>query len=298
MATWILLAIVAQFINAASILVDKYVLVSDRGLGKPAVYAFYVSILSGVVLVLVPFGVIEWPTWHVLGLSLIGSVTYILAILLLYGALKVEKASDALPVVGASSAIIAALLASQFLAQDLPSAFLPAFLFLVVGTFLIAHFRFSFASLTQVVLSGIFFGASAVCVKLIFLDTSFIDGFFWSRMTNVAGALLLLAIPANRTAILRGYNRTSQGLKWLVVGNKTIGGIAFALTVLAIYLGSVSVVNAMSGLQFVFLLAFAYLSAKRFPAVFKNEIHPHKFHHKLYGTICIVLGLAALFLMQ
>ena len=81
------------------------------------------------------------------------------------------------------------------------------------------------------------------------------------------------------------------------MSNKALSGVAVFLTLAAISLGSVSVIQAMAGLQFVFLLAFAYLSAAWFPAVFKGEIHAHQFPHQVYGILCITAGLAALFLV-
>jgi len=52
MVTWIALAALAQLISAGIVLVDKYVLVSHAHLGRPVVYAFYISVMSGFVLVL------------------------------------------------------------------------------------------------------------------------------------------------------------------------------------------------------------------------------------------------------
>lgn len=297
MITWVALAALAQLISACIVLVDKYVLVSHAPLGKPAVYAFYISILSGFVLVLVPFGLLSPPSLEILTLSMLASVTFILSILFLYSALKRGNASDAVPIVGAVTAVVTVHLAFVFLHQDLPRALIPAFLLLVVGTLLISHFRLTWNSIGLVVVAGVFFAASAVLLKLIFLQTNFIDGFFWSRMTNVVGALFLLAIPANRQAIFHGYRRTSHKMKWLVISNKALGGFAGALTLLAISMGSVTIVNAMAGLQFVFLIVFAYFGAQWFPHAFKGEVHEHKFPHQIYGIICIVAGLAALFLV-
>lgn len=297
MVTWIALAALAQLISAGIVLVDKYVLVSHAQLGKPVVYAFYISIMSGFVLVLLPFGVISVPTLTVLSLAMLASVTFILSVLFLYTALKRGNASDAVPIVGAVSAAVTAPLAFVFLHQDLPRAFLPAFILLVIGTVLISRFRLTWNSLGLVIVSGFFFGASAILVKLIFEETDFMNGFFWSRMTNVIGALLLVAVPANRRAIFHGYSASSHGMKWLVISNKTLGGVAAFLTLLAISIGSVTIVNALGGLQFVFLLAFAYFCSKRFPEIFRGEIHKHQFQHQLYGVLSIVAGFAALFLV-
>ena len=298
MMSWIALAALAQLFNAVTVLVDKYVITCINCVGRtPVAYAFWVSLLSGFVIVLVPFGVVSWPSGSVIGLSCAVAFTYITSILLLYSALRRAGASDVVPVVGAVSAITTFSLAYVLLNQDLPDSSLLGLGLLIVGTALISHFRFTLNSFTISVFSGIFFGFSAILIKLIFIETTFIDGFFWSRMTNVVGALMLLAWPGNYKAIMTGVQGTTTTTKWIVVGNKALSGVAFALILFAISLGSVSVVNAMSGLQFVFLLSFAYLFADIFPAIFYGEIHKHKyFHHKLYGIIFIVFGLIALFI--
>src|SRR3990167_764438 len=133
MLTWIVLAALAQFITALIVLVDKYVLVSHAHLGKPVVYAFYVSALSGVVIVLVPFGVVSVPSLTVL---------------------EQGHASDAVHIVGAVAAAVTLYLAFLLLDQDLPPAFIPAFLLLVIGTVLISHIRLTWRSLRNVVLAG------------------------------------------------------------------------------------------------------------------------------------------------
>ncbi|OGG51384.1 hypothetical protein A2704_03380 [Candidatus Kaiserbacteria bacterium RIFCSPHIGHO2_01_FULL_54_36b] len=297
MALWIALAALAQLITAGVVFVDKYVLVSKTHIGKPVVYAFYISLLSGFVLVLVPFGLVSIPSTEVLFLSLLASVTFISSIVLLYTALKEGHASDIMPVVGSVAAVATALCANLWLHEDLPQAFVPAFGLMVFGMLLISHFRLTNRQKMLVIFSGIFFGATAFLTKLIFLETSFLDGFFWSRMTNVVGALFLLALPANRAAIFSGYRGSSSGTKWLVVSNKTLGGIAAILTLLAISLGSVSIVQALAGLQFVFLLLIAYFFSRYFPAVLRGEMDHKGRAHKLGGIACIALGLALLFVV-
>lgn len=297
MASWIVLALLAQFISAGIIFIDKYVLVNKSQVGKPVVYAFYISILSGFVLVLVPFGLVSIPSSTVLLLSFVSSITFISSIVLLYTALKEGHASDIMPIVGGVGAVSTALCASQWLHEDLPTAFIPAFGLMVVGMLLISHFNLTSRQKLLVIFSGILFGVTAFLTKLIFIETNFLDGFFWSRMTNVTGALLLLTIPVNRTAIFSGFSGSSSGTKGLVIANKTLGGIAGVLTLLAISLGSVSIVQAFAGLQFVFLLVIAYFLSGRFPSVLRGEMHQTGLRHKLFGITCIVLGLAILFLV-
>lgn len=295
MTLWIALAALAQLVSAGTVFIDRYVLVTREHIGKPVAYAFYISMLSGFVLVLVPAGLVSIPSIPVLELSLAASVSFIASILLLYRALKEGHASDVMPVIGSAAALTTALLAHYLLHEDLPHAFIPAFFLMVGGMLFISRYRLTHRQKALVIFSGIFFGLTAFLTKLIFLETTFIDGFFWSRMTNVVGALFLLTLPRNRKAIFSGYKGSSSGTKWLVVANKTLGGIAGVLTLLAISLGSVSLVQALAGLQFVFLVAFAYLFANQFPAILHGEMRGKGAMHKLVGVACIVAGLFVLF---
>ena len=141
------------------------------------------------------------------------------------------------------------------------------------------------------------FGLSSVFVKIIFTKTDFLDGFFWSRMANVAGALMLLAWPGNFRAIKDSVFGSSRSTKSLILANKALAGVAFLLILLAIKLGEVSLVNAMSGMQFVFLLLFAVLFTKKMPQFFSETVHRHDvLWHKFISTMFIVIGFFLLFL--
>lgn len=297
MLTWVLLAAGAQLITALTVLVDRYVLVSRNNAGKPIVYTFYVNLLSSFVLVLLPFGV-QVPSLWLLGMSLAVAATFMSGLYLLYSALKNGNASDAVPVTGATTAVVTSIIGYFLLSKDLPLSFLPAFAFFVVGTFLISRFRLNINALGRVLLAGFFFGLSAVLLKLIFEDSDFINGFFWSRMGNVTLALGLLIIPANRHAILHSVQKSRTSTKWLIVSNKVLSGIASVMTTLAISLGSVSIVQAMVGLQFAFLVMLAYMASKLIPQIFRSEVKRDEFAHKIFGTLCIMLGLAALFIFR
>ena len=297
MLLWVSLAAGAQLITACTVLIDRYVLVSRVSAGKPIVYTFYVNILSALVLVLLPFGV-EAPSLHLLALSLLVAATFTSALYLFYGALKSGYASDAAPVAGAVAAIATSFFGFFILSTDLPVSLVPAFALFVIGTFLISRFRLSLGPLSRVFLAGLFFGVSAVLLKLVFEETSFLNGFFWSRMGNVVLALSLLLVPANREAILHSVKKSRTSTKWIIVGNKMLSGVASIMTALAISLGSVSIVQAMVGLQFAFLFGLVYVASYIAPHVFSAEVHREEFRHKLYGTLCIVFGLIALFALR
>ncbi|TSC85574.1 MAG: Uncharacterized protein G01um10148_960 [Parcubacteria group bacterium Gr01-1014_8] len=296
MSTWLGLAVFAQFLFAVSVLVDKHIVLHKEHIGKPVVYAFYVSLLSGFVIVLAPFGFVSLPSLLVLAYSLVSAITFLVAIYFLYSALSIAFASDVAPVVGAVSAISTLVLAAIWIDGDVTGFLVLPVALLISGTALISHFHFTRRALLFVVSSGAMFGVTVFLSKLIFIETNFIDGVFWTRMMNVVVALFLLLIPSIQLAIFTGGRHSSHGAKFLVIGNKIVAGSASVLTAFAVSLGSVSVVNSLAGLQFVFLFALTYLLSKSMPGPSKNTSHIHVgFLHTAIGVVLIVLGLALLY---
>lgn len=294
METWLLFAVLAQFLFAISTLVDKHIVSRAAHIGKPIVYAFYVALLSGFVIVLVPW--VSVPSAHVLLLSLVNAATFTAAIYLLYNALSMSRASDVSPVVGGASAIVTAVLAAVLIEGDVAYVHILPIALLAVGTAVISHFHFTRRAIFYTLAAGVFFGLTILLGKLIFNEVAFLDGFFWPRLFNVLIALSLLLVPGFRRAIFHGGKQSSRGAKSLVIGNKVVGGIAAALTAYAVSLGSVSIVNALAGLQFVFLFIFAVLFAHRMPLFSDAKTGSHGGWHTAVGVLLIVSGLALLWI--
>lgn len=294
--SWIYLVLLAQFINAVVVLVDKFLLTS-KNIARPLVYVFYVSMLSGVAVLILPFGVVSWPTISVIWLSLIIGAAFTLSIYFLYSALFSADASDVSPAVGAVSALASLLFSSLFLKSVLTGNFLIGFILLIAGTALMSYFRFSRRVTGCVLLAGVFFALSAVMIKMLFNLTPFWNGFFWSRLGNVAVALPLLFWPANRQTFWRNAKISSFKTKFFVLTSKFMAGIAFLLILISIKLGNVALINAMAGTQFVFLLFFALMFTKTFPYYFYETVHHQPIViQKILATFLIVIGYFLLFI--
>lgn len=293
---WLFIALAAQVLNAISFWIDKY-LVGPRADVRPGIYAFYVGILSSFVIWLLPFGVVSWPNGQLLWRSLVTAVVYIFSLFFLYKSLRSSDASDVAPVMGAISAL-SALFFSWWILQDrLAGNFMMAFFLLVLGTILMSYFRFDHRSLTNVLLAGILFGLASVWMKEIFTQTTFWNGFFWSRMGNAVVAIAFLAWPANFWAILGHLRRSTGQTKALVAGNKVLASLAFLLILWAIQLGDVAVVNAMGGMQFVFLIILTLIFAKKFPYYFIDAVKVKSaLTQKIVAITLIVGGYFLLFL--
>jgi uncharacterized membrane protein len=225
------------------------------------VYAFYVSAMSGFVIVIAPFGLVTVPSAAYLALSLLGAAAFVLALYCLYSALRHARASDVAPVAGAISALSTLALAWFLIDGDVGPRVLPAVFLLALGTALISHFHFHGHSLAYSFLAGGAFGVAIFLTKIVYNGIGFLDGFFWTRVLALFVALSLLTLPSLRRAILYGGARSSKRARALVVGNKILAGSAAALTAYAVSLGSVAIVNALAGLQFAFLFLFALIFA-------------------------------------
>lgn len=296
MPTWLLFAVAAQFLYALTTLIDKHIVVKAAHIGRPVVYTFFVSLLSGAVVVLAPFLHVSVPGWSVLLVSLASAATFVAGLFFFYSALRVARASDVAPAVGALSAVATLLLAAYFIADDAPASMVLPVTLLIAGTALISHLHFTRRVSTSVCAAGVFFGTSVFLAKLVYIQIGFLDGFFWTRSLCVVVALALLASASLRRAIFHSGRHSSHRAKALVVGNKAVGSAASILMAYAVSLGSVSAVNALSGLQFAFLFVFALLFAKHMPRLAEQrDARAHGGWHSAVGVALIALGLWLLY---
>jgi drug/metabolite transporter (DMT)-like permease len=301
--TWIAFVLIGQFLNALAVIVDKHI-VTSKIVSKPITYTFYVGLLSIIALGALPFGVVL-PTTICIIASLIGAIFYIISIYLLYESLQHSDPSDSLPIIGGVSALTTFFASYLILGQNLPNHFIAGFFILVLGMMLISHFKFDRATLFQIIGSGAFFGMSTIMIKIVFINDTFLNGFFWSRMANVFIALLLLLIPGIYSKIIhtekiptytkKGKKRRTASKVFFVLGNKALAGIAFFCTLLAIKFGDISLVNALAATQYIFLFIFALVFSKSFPGYFSTTTHRHELIHKISATILIVIGFLVLF---
>lgn len=296
MSNWVLFVIIGQFLYAIAVLVDRFI-VTKKVVSKPIVYVFYVNFLSIFALGAIPFGV-TIPSFSTLFISLFAAVSFAASIYFLYESLNNSNASEVVPVIGGVSAISTFSLGAVLLGDGLPGHFVVGFILLVVGMLIISHFRFTARSFIFLTGSGFFFGLSTILIKMLFISTSFIDGFFWSRMANVVVALALLLLPSVYKAIHHDHTRhktPKTNKAFFVIGNKALGAVGFICILFAIQQGNVAIVNALSALQYVYLLIFALFFGRLLPEYFEEKVHKHEFLHKSLATALIVVGFFVLF---
>lgn len=298
--TWALVALLGYFFSAVSAAFDKFLL-SDR-IPTPAVYAFFVSLFSLFALGFAPFGFHLLDNGTTITLLLSG-MTFVYGLVAFYAAVKRHEVSRVAPLVGTIISLVA------FLAVFLPGMagevavdgrYIMALVLLIAGGLLISFdlpLRRGEHISWYIVLAGILMGMSFLFLKAGYAGTDFVNGLVWSRLGMTLAGLTLFIVPLFRHQILAQFtgfgHRSSRAASTggLFLLNKTTAGLGTFLVAYATYLGSVSFVQALSGMQYVFLLFLTFPLSFRYPQVFGERLHFWDWFQKVVAVGIIGFGL-------
>jgi drug/metabolite transporter (DMT)-like permease len=293
---WLAAVLIGHFLNAVSFVLDKALL--SKSISDPFAFTFYIGVLGLLGLALLPFGV-ELPSASELGINLAAGAIFILALLCFFLGLQDAETSRLVPFIGGAIPVFTWLFALAFLGEQLNRQELLAFAVLVVGTVVIAveiggkrqggrHQRRAWIAGTAAALCfAIAFGLT----KLAFESQPFISAFVWMRLGSFAAVALFLLAPKRRRAILDAGRlfRTRAGGFYLLAQGFGAGGFIFVNY--AISLASVSLVNALQGVQYAFLLAMAMVGTLKYPHLLRETMTRQSLIVKIIGTGIIGLGL-------
>ncbi|MBI2065018.1 MAG: EamA family transporter [Candidatus Yanofskybacteria bacterium] len=287
---WLYLALIAYLINSIVFIIDKYLL--SGHIPKYHAYAFGVSILSLSAVFLIPFGV-SWPGLTYFYTAVFSGAAFFVGLMFLYKSIKESDVSIAATQTGTMSSIFTYVFSILILKEALPLLNVFAFLFLILGIFLLGKIEKHI--LLSAVLAGLSFGISYVLLKLLFNHIGFIDGLFWTRMGFVGSAFLSLASSHVRREVRFSLEHAPNKSKFLFIFNKILAGIGFIILYFSINLGSVSLVNALLGFQFLFTFILVLFLRERIYEI-KENTNRYVLANKLAGITSVLIGFLFLFL--
>ena len=287
--TWLIIVIIAHLFYALVFVIDKYIL--SRSLPHPIVYAFYVGILSIAIWVLAPFG-FYFPSSEETILILLAGIAQVAGWIFFYKAIHKGEVSRIIPFVGAFIGIFTLILSVLIIGEVLTSKQLLAIVLLILGSLIVSlkkreifqgYFRLA-------ILASLLFAVFWVITKYIFLDTTFISGIIWIRTGVAVIALTLLISKKNRELIFQRTEKLEAStVKAFLIGRAS--GVLGALGIyLAVFWGSVALVNSLQGLQYVFVLILALLLFRKFPKL-REEFSREIIIQKIIAIILIGAGL-------
>ncbi len=290
--TWITVALAGYFLLALSGVADKFLV--SKVVRAPVAYAFYTAITGPFSLVLMPFGG-RLLGWHDMLYALAAGTCFIIGIYFSWTAMGQTSVSRVVPIQGGLVPLFSFVFAYLLLGERLTFLQTSAFLFLVVGAVMIS-FRhektgWSNKAFFNAAASALFFALTSVLTKYTFNHSNFVTGLVWPSVGFLIPVLPILAFKSNRTKIFNAPKEAGAKNVALYYTSRASGTIGGYLQKYAVFLGSVSVVNALQGMQFVFLVIMTTFFSIYYPKVLKERINAETVVLKVTAIIFISCGL-------
>lgn len=303
---WFIIALVGYVFLALAFILDKFILTDS--VDSPAVYTFYSTIIMAGALVLWPFGVqllvgIDW-LW-----AIVSGVSFGLALWLFYLGVKEGEASHIAPFQGAFVTIGSYVLGFVFLGEQLSQLQIFGIALLIVASLLLSveksekhqriHIGFLWAGL-----AGFFYAVSHVSAKYLYDIYPFLTGFMWTRATTAIVGIVLLCTPVVLRSFRKATPETKEAVQPLskkyalpiIFGNKVLAIIAVVAIQYAAAIGSVTLVQALSGVQFILMFVLILFFSRVTPRFFKEDFTKKEIVTQTVALLIVVLG-SALFVI-
>jgi hypothetical protein len=297
--TWLIVAISSYLILAAVFLVDKYLLTGS--IPNPKVYTFYVGTLGILVLVFAPFVGFYIPTIPQIILAFSAGAIYIYALFWFYKSLQLFEASRVVPAIGGLTPLFTFALIYLFSRGREILSFLEiiAFIFLILGSVLINLKKeklINIKSLKFSVLTAFLLSLSFVLIKYVYLVQPFWNGFIWRSVGGFLMAICFFVFfpEIKKEIFIKRRKKFPKKTAIIFLTNQTVGAGAAILQNWAIFLvplAYVSFINALQGVQYVFLLIFAIILSFKLPKILKEEISREIIFQKVAAILLIGAGL-------
>lgn len=285
-------AIIAYLVFAINSVIDKFLL--KKTIQVPATYAFYIGLLSGLSILLAPFG-FSMPSFKILALALISGGLFVYAMVALFSALKREDTSRVLPTVGCFIPLVTLALSFLIVGERLNVREIWGIATLVIGTLFISSslkgHLFSHHWLRYAFTAAFLFALSFTLAKAVYLDQVFISGLIWTRLGMVGAAVSLLLFSRVRHDVLRTVRLTESGPKTFFAIGQILAAAGGILQNYAVSLGSVTIVNALQGTQFAFLFLLTWLVSSHYPQILKEDFSRKTVVYKFISLVFISVGL-------
>ena len=303
---WFLIVIGGYLFGAVANVLDKFLLGSKRISSAP-VYAFYVGVFGLGAFVLAPFG-LTIPNNDIMLLCLISGVLFFVGILLIYFAFEMAEASRVAPVVGATVPLVTFTLSIMLGLEQFSIWQIWGVISLIFGGLLISfdlplklgNKKF-FSGFYYALAAGFIMAITYLMFKNISNHESFITWYIWTRLGCFLAACGLLILPKWRKNILHSFHSAKRNRKQAIttggifLGNKIVGGASTFMLNFAIGLGSVTLLNSLVSIQYVFVLVIVAILSKTKAHVFQEKLLFWDWAQKVAAIAIIAVGMVLIY---
>lgn len=299
MISWLLIIILSYLAFALASLGDKIVLGQA---GRPRAFTFFVGALNVLAIFIIPFIDFDVPTVYATLWIILDAVIYIFGIYGMFSALDKYDVSRVIPAIGAAQPVFIFGLTWLFWGpQFLNSQQILAFVLLLTGTVLITLNKvgdlFTKESLKISLVTALLFSLDFIFSKFIFLEMPFLQGFVWMRVASFICALLLLFNRNFYQDVFSKREKSKSSVGFIFVLFQGAGGLATILQSWAIALVPIAylaIINALRGVQYVFLFVFTVIFTIYFPKILKEDVSKSALIQKIISILIIGIGLGLL----
>lgn len=301
MRWWLILCVFGYATKAVPTIVDK-ALFHAKAVQHAATYAIAVSGIGGLVLLLSPF-FLTFPTWHIAIYAIGSGIAFTFATLFLFSALQYSDASRVTPFIGAVISLTTVASAYISLDERLPLQEIFAFACLVLGSFLVTrgHVQgegFKGKSIRQAVAAALMFTLSVILSKAAFdrMPGAFVSAIIWMRFGSLITGAVLLAFMPHVWKELKGTTSSAvpKRARFAFLGGQAGGAISGLLIYGAIALGTPSLVNAMVGMEYLFVIIYSLILIHYYPKLVAERFNKKNLPQLITAVSLIGTGLALL----
>ncbi|MFH1946793.1 MAG: DMT family transporter [Candidatus Magasanikbacteria bacterium] len=300
---WFSVALLGYLFLVIVFILDKVVVSQSRV--KPVVYTFYSTIFMFGALLALPFfgwGLLSGLDWY---WAIISGVAFGLALWTFYKAVQYSEISHIGPFVAAIITVFLYIIGYYCLAENLNTLQIGGIIILFIASLLLSfeksrkHSGFH-VGFVWAILAALLFAISHASAKYLYGIYSFETAFIWTRATTGLVGLFVLFFPVVRETFKRKKNtkKTYAGRHavGIVVTDKVLGVLSVICIQYAISIGSPTLVQALSGLQFVLMFIFIYILTKLLPKVFKEYFTKRELRLEFIAILLVLVGSALLVL--
>jgi len=305
---WFFIALLGYFLLAVVFVLDKLIL--TKSVQKPVVYTFYSTIFMFAALLILPFGGgllvgVDW-LW-----ALASGLGFGFGLWTMFIALKYGETSHISPFIGVVITVATFTLSYALFDERLSQTQIIGMIVLLVAGLLLSFEKTKgsqkklYLGFVWAIVAGLLFAISHVAAKHIYEIYDFVTGFAWTRATTGIVGIVTMFFPCVIQSCRNGLKKSPQKKKktyakryvfGIVVSDKVLGVIGVVLIQYAIAVGSVTLVNAMSGLQYVLMFLIILFTTKFYPRVFKEYFTKKETIMQWIALVFVVVG-SALFVI-
>lgn len=304
--TWLSVAIIAYFLLALVNIFDKFLL--ENAVNSSRAYTFLVGVLGMAVFALAPW-FLKWPGVELFFFNILVGTLFPIALLFFYAALKKGEASKTLLLVGGAVPVFTLIFSLILLDDSFSSRQWLALSSLLVGTIIISWLpekqnfwhralevlevnrKRVYKGLILATLAGVFFALFFIGSKEAFNNQEFFSAFIWIRGGSFIFVLLLLLHLRTRKEIFKNIKSLNSKKGSLFIINQGLAAGGFLMQNYAISLTSVALVNALQGVQYVFIIIIGVVATLFYPKFLTENISKPIIIQKIIAVMLIAFGL-------